>query len=493
MSSITKNALFEKTVNILESNVPKWLYAEDFSQKETKILTTELLKHFDSNFIIQNRGEVRDAINKYFSDTHDDLIVIFRENQEIIIREKANPDKKKFNRLVLTLIEYMTTDEKNKFIEEKNTAVLKFDESRINSLETHLNLEDKNHFKKVLHESTKRLLHLNVEDQIIYLNNALYVKKGLSTGYEKRLNSFPREEFSKIKDKYFNKDMLPLIKSKLLHILSDTLDFTKIDNQTFLKIYLEIFHDLVYKIVQPILKNEEELVIKYFTNFLLRDYYDEMMIVCATELSKKVTLRDANAEKFLNYYNGEIVSINNRRYIKPIIMSEDGNEYKIFNILSIITRYNTILYKVRNQEKNVKNAKQALENIEKQKVLLGNKQHEYVQSLSKFENMANQTLTSISRRKEHRLKINKQLLSNEELTIIEKKEALENTSIKLNQSIHRYKGNHNKFKKMLITEEKKSLIMKKELEPLNSDYFAIIKALAKTMSQKLELVISVKN
>jgi len=493
MNSITKNTLFDKTVNILESNIPKWLYAEDFSQNETKILIAELLKHFDSNFIIQNRDEVRDAINKYFSHTHDDLIVIFRENQEIIIREKASPDKKRFNRLVMTLIEYMTTDEKNQFIEEENTAVLKFDKSKVSSLETHLNLEDKNHFKKVLHESTKRLLHLNVEDQIIYLNNALYVKKGVSTGYEKRLNSFPREEFSKIKDKYFNKDMLPLIKSKLLYVLSDSLNFTKIDNQTFSKIYLEIFHNLVYKIVQPILKDEEELVIKYFTNFLLRDYYDAMMVVCATELSKKVTQRDINAEKFLNYYNGEIVSINNRRYIKPIIMSEDGNEYKIFNILSIITRYHTILFKVKNQDKNVKNAKQALENIEKKKVLLDNRQHEYVQSLTKFESIANQTLTSIARRKEHRLKINKKLLSNEELSIIEKKEALENTSVKLNQSIHRYIGNHNKLKKILVTEEKKSLIMKKELAPLNSDYFEIIKALSKTMAKKLELVVSSKN
>jgi len=287
--------------------------------------------------------------------------------------------------------------------------------------------------------------------------------------------------------------MLPLIKSKLLSILSDTLNFTRIDNQTFLKIYLEIFQDLIYKIVQPILKDEEELVIKYFTNFLLRDYYDEMMVVCATELSIKVAERNINAEKFLHYYNGEIVSINNRTYIKPIIMSEDGNEYKMFDILSIITRYNKVLTKVKDQEKSVENAKKDLENIEKQKVGIDEKQHKYVQSLSKFESLANKTLTSISRRKEHRLKINKQLLSSEELTIIEKKEALENTSIKLNQIIHRYIGNHNKFKKILITEEKKSLIIKKELEPLNNDYFGIIKALAKTMSQKLMLVESVKN
>jgi len=145
MNSITKNTLFDETVNILKSNIPKWLYAEDFSQKETKILTTELLKCFDSNFIIENRDKVKEAINKYFSDTHNDLIVIFRENQEIIIREKASPDKKKFNRLVLTLIEYIATDQKNKFSEEKNSALLKFDESKINSFETHLNLKDKKH------------------------------------------------------------------------------------------------------------------------------------------------------------------------------------------------------------------------------------------------------------------------------------------------------------------------------------------------------------
>jgi len=488
MSLISKDTLFYKTVEILELKIPKGLYAEDFSEKETKVLTRELLKDFDSNFIIENRDEIRSAINKYFSDTHDELIVIFKKNHGIIIREKASPDKKKFNRLVLTLIKYITMDEKNQFSKEENTSILKFDESKITSLEKHLNLEDKNHFKKVLHESAKRLLHLNIEDQIIYLNNALYVKKGLSTGYEKRLNSFPREEFSKIKDEHFNKDMFPLINKKLLHLLSNTLDFSKINNQFFLKVYLELFHNLVCDIVKPILKDEEELVIKYFTNFLLRDYYDEMMIVCAKELSKKVSQRDKNAEKFLHYYNGEIVSINNMKYIKPIIISEDGNQYEIFNVLSIITRYNIILAKVKNQEKNVEDAKKALDNIEKEKVNLDDSQNKYAEKLAKFDSMANKTLISISRRKEHRIKINKKLLSKEELLIIEKKEALEKISSKLTQTIYGYKGNYNKLKNILTSEEEKSLILQKELEPLNKDYFEIIKSISKAMSKKLEAI-----
>lgn len=252
MSKSSNETLFTKATEILNDKLPKGLYAEDFSQQQAKTLIKELLNSFEANYIVEHKDEIRDAIKSHFAGTHDELIIIFKKNLEIIIREKNNPEKKSFNRQVLKFIQHMVEDHEELFSKEEKSEVLKFEETKIENLSKEFELENKKLFKHVLHEAVKRFLELKNEDQLIYLNNSLYVKQGEAKGAERRLNSFPREEFSKIKEKHFNKDIFPYVKKELLKLLSSTLDFTKINNQTFLDNYIEAFQNLIHSLVQPI-------------------------------------------------------------------------------------------------------------------------------------------------------------------------------------------------------------------------------------------------
>jgi len=490
MNSFDELSVFVKTSEILQKNLPSGLYAEDFSAKHTKILTSELSKYFKFKNILESKEEVRRAIKEYFSDTHDELIVIFHKNSEIIIREKNNISTKKFNRLVLKSIKKYLTYKESPFIQEIKGGVFRLDKSNVDSFSNLLKIDDEKFFKKVLRESTKRFLRLDDDDQVVFLNNSLFVKKASNEPSERRLLAFPKEEFSKIQDRYFNFDIFPLIEEKLLLNIPISIDFTKINNQKFSKTYIKTFHNVMYSVVSPILENEDEPVIKHFTNFMLRKYFDEMMIICAQELSYLVLQHNMNAEKFLLYYNGGLIAAADKKtFVKPLILYEDGNEYKINNLLSTIIRFEIVNSKTKNQEEAIRAIQKKLTDLEDYKKVLEQRQHGHVNKLLEFQKVKKDTLESIAKRKEHKLGINKKLLNSEELFVIKRKETFELDSVKLHKDIQKYKHNRKKMNGNLKIEQSKLKILENELEPLNKNYFVAMKAIARAMAKKLEPII----
>ena len=487
MDSFDKLSIFVKASEILKKHIPSGLYAEDFSQKHTQILSTELGKHFQFEDLLECKDEVRRALKEHFSDTHDELIIIFHKNSEIIIREKNGTTKKKFNRLVLKSIKKYLSYSESPFVQENSGGVCRMDEAKVNSFNTLLDLDNEKLFKQILRESTKRFLNLDDNDQIVFLNNSLFIKKASNDISERRLLAFPSEEFSKIKNKYFKEDIFHIIEEKLLLNIPITIDFTKISNHKFTKNYIKTFHLVIYDVVSPILENEDEPVIKHFTNFMLRKYFDEMMIICAQELSYLVLQHNINAKKFLLYYNGGLIATSDKKtYVKPLLLHEDGNEYKINDLLSVIIRFEIVNSKVINQKKAITVAQKAVTELEIHKQSLETKQNAHVSTLTEFERIAKGTLQSIGRRKEHRPKINKDLLSTEELSIIKRKSALEFESIKLHKDIQRYKHNRTEVKENLKIEQSKLSILEKELKPLQHNYNIAMEAIARAMAKKPE-------
>jgi len=487
MDSFDRLSVFVRTSEILHINLPSGLYAEDFSADHTKILTTELSKYFKFENILECKDEVRRAIKEHFSDTHDELIVIFHKNSEIIIREKNSLSAKKFNRLVLKSIKKYLTYKESPFIQEIKGGVCRLDKSNVDSFNNLLNLDNEKLFKRVLRESTKRFLHLEDEDQVVFLNSSLFVKKASNEPSERRLLAFPKEEFYKVQNRYFNFDIFPLIEEKLLLKIPISIDFTKINNQKFSKIYIKTFHNVIYDVVSPILENEDEPIVKHFTNFMLRKYFDEMMIICAQELSYLVLQHNMNAEKFLLYYNGGLITTSDKKtFVKPLILHEDGNEYQMNNLLSTIIRFEIVNSKTKNQEDAIRVVQKSVTDLEDYKKILEKKQHEHVSKLSEFQRITKNTLESIAKRKEHKLGINKKLLSSEELSVIKRKDVFELDSIVLHKNIQKYKHNRKKVNENLKTEQSKLEILEHELEPLNKNYFIAMKAIARAMAKKLE-------
>jgi len=486
MDSFDKHAVFNTTCRILENHIPHGFYAEDFSDIHTKILSSELMKHFDFKYLVECKDEVRNAIKSHFSDTHDELIVVFYNNTKIIIREKANLDKKQFNRLVLKSIKKFLTYDKVPFLEQKNGAIMKLVEERLRSFRTVLSLRNEKLFRKVLKEATKKFLHLDEDDQVLFLNSAMFVKKASLIAQERRSSGLPHEELKKIHDKYFNRSLLPQIQEKLLTLISTSLDFSAISNEKFSKIFIKSFQSVITEIVKPTLEHEDDGVIKHFANYLLRQYFDDMMLICAQQLVDKALNQDVNAKKFLLYYNGGFTTLNGKPHIKPLIMQEDGNEYEIIYLFTTISRYKLVLNKVHSQEKNMNKIQEQLATLDRQKADLEVKQRLHVKELMEFERIAKSTLLSISKRNEHRFKVNKKILSPEELSIIERKESLQKLSEQLNEAVHQFKKDRTKEKKILALEDAKIQIYKKELANVEGKYFEIMKAISRAMAQKPE-------
>ena len=73
--------------------------------------------------------------------------------------------------------------------------------------------------------------------------------------------------------------------------------------------------------------------------YILRIHFDALLYRCAEILIDKVMQRDKRADKFLHYYNGEIVvGANGKKVTKPFITDIKGNIWNYGSIFSVMTQ-----------------------------------------------------------------------------------------------------------------------------------------------------------
>jgi hypothetical protein len=79
--------------------------------------------------------------------------------------------------------------------------------------------------------------------------------------------------------------------------------------------------------------------VRALNGYILRIYFDELLYQCAEVLIEKVMQRDKKADKFLHYYNGEIViGANGKKIKKPFIIDTKGNIWNFGSVFSVMNQ-----------------------------------------------------------------------------------------------------------------------------------------------------------
>lgn len=113
-------------------------------------------------------------------------------------------------------------------------------------------------------------------------------------------------------------------------LLKNELNFTRIDNFAFTKNAPQLLRAATVRILESY---AEDVPIKEVGVYLAEKYREDLFAVFADHLIELVCEREANATRFVNFYNGEIAfASNGSRYQKPEITSPDGTRWNLSTI-----------------------------------------------------------------------------------------------------------------------------------------------------------------
>ncbi len=269
----------------------------------------------------------------------------------IVLKEKQ---------LFLKVTPYSCTIDEGNVIQKLTTVLNTFKESIISESRKDLyliNLSEHLELQQIIHEhhadaNKKSLItkairlayQLNKEDVVTYVNNRIAVRlhhvvKAQKEGAEKRFNGLPAEELANIQTRIFPEGIQNFFKTVVDALLSDKLNFKKINNQFFMQNSIKLFQEQIIHELKPILVESDDVLFG-FANYLLRQVFENMYLRLSENLLDLILSEDKNVEKFLKYYNGAItINSDGQKVQAPLLLNSIGVEYKYVTLLSIAKQH----------------------------------------------------------------------------------------------------------------------------------------------------------
>jgi len=200
-------------------------------------------------------------------------------------------------------------------------------------------------YKDVLKEQIELKFQLNPNDTILFLDDFIYVKKFLhvesKTSEERRSCGISVEVLKAYKEKYFKDDShKKVILNLLSSVIEDTLSFKRIDPLTFSKIFIPIFVNMFEILIIEHTDIEDDVVVKGFGFYLLREMFDEMMLCVAEDILFNFSNKDRKAIEFLSFFSSnEKIDSKGVRYKARPILDESNHAWNMSTIRSTMIQH----------------------------------------------------------------------------------------------------------------------------------------------------------
>jgi len=346
--------------------LPEDLYASDFNESYSSVFVDVLKKHYSNEEIISFQGKITSHLEKFFEKTNQEIRVSYNgidikvtkvfsyKNQngvfdklifELNIRIKDIVRKNKMKQLLPHLIMLSEDVRKSLFdlIKPVNNND-KFDYIR-NELFPHFSLESR--------------------DIVLFLRNRIYIRKFQDVKnilpQNRRYDGFNVEKLDKLYKEHFPNGAWDAILEYLPDMLSDQLNFSRIDNETFRKHFsktaqatIEIMLVEDYKI--------DKTYINGFSGYILRQYFNDILVYTAKNLLSQVESRYKHAEQFIKYYSNDItLEINGHRVKHNPIIDANSQQWNFSSILSMLIQYQQAKVRVKDQKDVIESTKNFLE------------------------------------------------------------------------------------------------------------------------------------
>jgi hypothetical protein len=384
----------------------------------------------------------------------------------------------------------------NAEIIETDEAVSKKELTRY-AIRTALELEEQDVIVQL-----KRKYIIKIFQKNVYLNNTAPEPKP-KDGAERRFEGYNRTDLTNHYNELLEEIEIEAFLDNVMALLfAGKLNFREIDNNYYEKHVLSLVRQTIAQELANYVSDNKNYLLG-FAGYIFRNNFESVHQRIAIELFELVSVKDSNAQKFLNYYSGEIYIENGKRYAIPEIKTPDDKRWNITSITAIATmwlRSRDQLDKYRAQHENISrhfvDLADSYEKAEKEFKELEKK----VKVLTKQFNEIETNIQDHTKR--FKSEIKGEMNEKRELELASHLKYDKQTRLKLKQQIvsiqpekdnarYRYKGMESQYmdlkkKKQELESEIRNL--KQNLD-INSDSFhAILGSFVKALMQRKKLI-----
>jgi len=341
--------IYQITKRYLRKAFPDLGLMPSFTNTHTSELYAMLFKEHDEHQIVMKRDRIRQAFSDYFENLGR-VVVLFKGLERIQLQIIPYQNPKEHTKACETLSTYVQEHEDDIEIDPKRSDLLYFPEKITREILQLIDHEFPQVNEKELIKCVMRdALELEERDIVVTLKNRIVIRKykeprslqkhiSQESLVERRFNGLPKEELEELKEEFFSEFAIKEFFSKILdRLFEERLSFQEIGNDYFERYAISLIkQEVIYELEE--LSGEEPEVLEGLAGLIMRENFLLIFKIIATDLLTHVMNRDRNAERFLQYYHGDITVFNRTRYRCPEISDRHGNRWNSLTILSIATQ-----------------------------------------------------------------------------------------------------------------------------------------------------------
>lgn len=479
----------DQIVNALNSFLPANLYALDFTAEHYKKLLHTLKISDDEKIFEIKRGTLIEGLVQYFKLSHQNISVKLSLQNCLITKYFLDDSGSvEFDRLLYHNSKLLinVAQEKNNFYILPFLLLIPAD---IKDTLFKLYLDKQMPIEKARHltrQQVQPIFNLSEKDIIFFLRGRMWIRyftppKKITDGKDKRFAGESAEQLDAMYKTYFPNGMWKDIESILGEVLEEKLNFSIIDNATFSKTFIPVFRGMIEILLIDVMNPKDCDKIEGFTGYVLRKYFDEIILYTAKNLLGFVESRDKNAEIFIKAFSDNVlIDSNGIKTKQHAIIDEKNQTWNYVTILSILLQYKQAKLRIISQNKILATAKEQLkqydENLTSEKnnqVSQEKKVDEIIKKIadSELKNFKNKEASDPLQVKRHKDLLSIKRTDENELYL--NKNRITNATIELARQ-----------RKKLKHETEAKEILLEQTQPLKETYNRIANALALVLTKR---------
>lgn len=345
---MSKPKAINEIVDLLNSYLPSNLYALDFSTTHYKSLLDKLKVPKDEKIFELKKGTLIEGIVEYFNLTFQTVSVdISLHNCSITKHFTDDTSSELLDRMLFKhsklLIDISQQNEAYRTLpyllsipEETRDLLLKGFIDKNESMEK---------ARKMLRLQIQPIFNVGERDITFFLRGRIWIRyytppKKVLKGEDKRFAGESQEELAGMYQMYFPNGTWKDIESILSEVLEEKLNFGIIDNATFTKTFIPVFRGMIEILLIDVVNPKDRNKIEGFTGYILRIYFDKILLYTAKNLLLFIEKRDKNAEIFIKTFSDDtLIDSSGKKTKKHAIVDEKEQTWNYVTILSILMQY----------------------------------------------------------------------------------------------------------------------------------------------------------
>jgi len=349
-------------VTILEENLPKHLYALDFTTEQYKYLLQKLLVESNEELFDEKKGSIRKALIKYFSKSYQEIEVqvtfaSFALKKHFTDSSKSEAYDRMLHQNTVTILDIL---ERKADFSPIPYLVSIPEKIRENIVENFLKFNnDIDMARKVTRQQIEQIFNLDMRDIVFFLRGRITIRhytppRKFAEGADKRFAGESIEDMEAMYNAYFPEGAWNHIEPIVGEVLAEKLNFSLIDNITFTRTFIPVFRSMIEIILLEIIKPVDRNKVEGFSGYVLRQYFHQILLYTAKNLLQYVENRDKNAEAFIKYFADEvIIDANGNKVQKYAITDSKQQKWNFSAVISIMMQYKQVKLKIISQRETI--------------------------------------------------------------------------------------------------------------------------------------------